>query len=148
MIFLIKEELEKAIVERYKQSKIASGIEDGLCELAQIVTENKYEKIKIKKGEWEYELLGAKASCRTEEYDFKLPNIDLILTFIVTSDITKQQKEQVKKCRDNYEYRDNRSTNFLDEKKFGKLWFDINYELEIEDILKEEINLEIEGIIS
>ena len=71
----LKQELEKAIMERFKQGKIAGALEKELAEHTENITLEKYKGTKIKRDGLEYELFGVKANCDTDECYFKPENI-------------------------------------------------------------------------
>ena len=142
----LKVELEKAIMERFKQAKIAQGLEKELSEYTEEKTLEKYKGTKIKRDKWEYELFAVKCECDTEEYNFKMNEVNTTLIYTITSELTKEQKAELKKATDKWS--NDKYMGWMDEKKFKvKLWIEECYDLDIDTIIEDKISLSIDGKI-
>jgi hypothetical protein len=142
----LKKELQLAIMERFKQGKIASALEKELAEHTENITLEKYKGTKIKRDGLEYELFDVKANCYTNECYFKPENISTDLIYTITSELKKDEEAELKKAKD--KFRDNKYMGWLDKKKFKrKLWIEESYDISIDEVIKNEINLGIDGKI-
>ena len=142
----LKKELQQAIMERFKQGKIASALEKELAEHTENITLEKYKGTKIKRDGLEYELFGVKANCDTDEYYFKPENISIDLIYTITSELKKEEEAELKKAKDKFS--DDKYMGWLDGKKFKrKLWIEESYDISIDTVIKNEINLGIDGKI-
>ena len=142
----LKKELQQAIMERFKQGKIASALEKELVEHTEEITREKYKGTKIKRDGLEYELFGVKANCNTDECYFKPETISTDLIYTITSELEKEEEAELKKAKD--KFRDDKYMGWFDEKKFKrKLWIEENYDISIDEVINNEINLCIDGKI-
>ena len=139
----LKEERQQAIMECFKQSQIVHGLIKVLEEFAEDITFEKYEGITIKRGEWQYELLGVKADAYSDESTCRLPeDISLTLTYKVISQINEDQKAEVERFVSDYKRDERRS--WFGNVKFGKLFIQLEYEIGIDLVINKNIDLEID----
>lgn len=142
----LKKELEQAIMERFKQGKIANAIEKEILEHTEKFIFEKYKGTKIKRDGLEYELFGVTATCYTDESYFKPEKIETDLIYITTSKLKKEEESELEKAKD--KFRHDKYMGWFDEKKFKiKLWIGEQYSISIDDLIQNEINLAIEGKI-
>jgi hypothetical protein len=142
----LKKALEKAILERFKQHKIVEALEKELVIFAEETAEEKYAGTKIKRFKREYELYAVKVRCYYNEFSYQPNDVEFKLIYMTTSELTKEQKAQLNKCKKNY--KKEKYLISLDEEKFGILWFVDSYKIKIDKVIRKEIWLEIEGKIS
>jgi len=114
-----KKELQQAIMERFKQAQIAKGLEKELAEYTEEITLEKYKGTKIKRGNLEYELFAVKCDCETEEYNFKMREVNTELIYIITSEIKKEEKAELEKAKKKWD--SEKYMGWYDEDKI-KLW--------------------------
>jgi hypothetical protein len=143
----IKKELQQAIMERFKQDKIATGLENAITEHVEEVVFDKYKGTKIRIGDLDYELFAVKCDCETAAYNFKIEPIRIELIYTIISEIEGEAKFELEKAKE----------KFLKEKYMGwydrenitiELWVKDNYYLSIDQIIKSQIDLIIENRIS
>jgi len=142
----LKKELEQAIMERFKQGKIASALEKELSEHTEKIAFEKYKGTKIKLHGLEYELFGVTANCYTDESYFKPEIIETNFIFTIISKLKKEEEAELEKAK--YNFKDAKYMGWLDEEKFKrKLWIVFSYELSIDNVIINEINPNIDGKI-
>ena len=142
----LKKELQQAIMERFKQAQIAKGLEKELAEHTEEITLEKYKGTKIKRGNLEYELFAVKCDCETEEYNFKMREVNTELIYTITSEIKKEEMAELEKAKK--KWGNDKYMGWYDEKKIKiKLWIEETYDISIDEIIKNEINLQIDGKI-
>ena len=134
-------------MERFKQSKIANGIEKEIDEYSQKYINDKYKGTKIIRNGLEYVLFNVNCNCGSDEYEFKPNDIRAILTYTIISDLEKEESKELIKAKKRYEEND-RYMGYFDSDKFKRqLWINEQYDVPIERIIEENINLEIKEII-
>ena len=142
----LKKELQQAIMERFKQAQIAKGLEKELAEHTEEITLEKYKGTKIKRGNLEYKLFAVKCDCKTEEYNFKMREVNTELIYTITSEIKKEEMAELEKAKK--KWGNDKYMGWYDEKKIKiKLWIEETYDISIDEIIKNEINLQIDGKI-
>jgi hypothetical protein len=142
----LKKELQQAIMERFKQEQIANALEKQLAKHTEKIFLEKYKGTKIKRGNLEYELFRVKCFCGTTEYDFKMTEVSTELIYTITSDINKEEMAALVKAKK--EWDKDKYMGWYDPKKIKiKLWIEDTYDISIDKIIKNEINLTIDGKI-
>jgi len=140
----LKKELQQAIMERFKQEQIVKGLEKELAEHTEEIFFEKYKGTKIKRDNLEYELFAVKCDCETDSCNFKMNEVSTDLIYTITSDINKEEMEALKEAKikfDNEKYMGWYAANSK------KIWIEETYNISIDKIIKNEINLEIDGKI-
>jgi len=142
----LKKELQQAIMERFKQEQIAKALEKELAKHTKEITLEKYKGTKIKRHNLEYELFDVKCYCETTKYDFKMSEVNTELIYTITSDIKKEEMAALKKAKK--KWGEDKYMGWYDTKKIKiKLWIEDTYNISIDKIIKNEMNLIIDGKI-
>ena len=96
----------------------------------------------------EYELFAVKCYFGTGLYDIKMREENTTnLIYTITSDIKKEEMEALKKAKK--EWVKHNYMGWYDTKKIKiALWIEETYDISIDKIIKNEINLKIDGKIS
>jgi len=142
----LKKELQQAIMERFKQEQIATALEKELAKHTEEITLEKYKGTKIKRDNLEYELFAVKCDCETDSFNFKISEVSTQLIYIITSDINKEEMAELEKAKKKWD--NDNYMGWYDPKKIKiKLWIEDTYDISIDKIIKNEINLTIDGKI-
>jgi len=133
MIANVKIELEKAIMERYKQE-----LERRLSQYVELVVFEKYKGTKIKNAEWEYELFAVKCNYETTEESIAGGKVEITLYYSTTSQLTKEQKKQLKQLIANWNK--HKHMQWYDEDALGvRLFVRMDYEQRLDEVISNDI---------
>jgi hypothetical protein len=141
----LTEELEKAIMERFKYSKIAAGLEKYIAERIEIILFEKYKATKILLGDSQFELYGIKCSNISSEEDAAIPPFLVSLVYFNISELTDKQKKQLEEMKDRWK-RD-QWIGYYNEEEIGVLHIQKDYEYDPDSIDDGVFDLEISDVI-
>ena len=139
----LKKELQQAIMERFKQEQIVKGLEKELAEHTEEICFGKYKGTKIKRDNLEYEFFAVKCDCETDSCNFKMNEVSTDLIYTITSDINKEEMEALKKAKIKFD-----NDKYMGWYEGKKIWIEETYNISIDEIIKKQINLKIDGKIS
>lgn len=140
----LKSELEQAIMDRFKYSQIVHGIENKIKKHTESIIFKKYQNTKIKRGQWTFELAGVQCENSSNERDIQIEDIYTQLIYFNISKLNTKQKTVLKNIIKRYDI--DKYLDWYDENKLqAKLYVIECYNLTFEDVLKKNLNLNIEG---
>ena len=135
-------ELKAAIVERFKMNAYVQELERLIKNHAEKSTLEKYRGTVILRGGLQYKLFAVDARFGTGCNDIKPDDVvELMLIYTIISKIESHQKKALSKAKDSF-YTDKYMGYYAGKKK---LWIQEYYEIKLESVVKDEINLLIEN---
>lgn len=142
----LKQELKNAIMERFKQHKIANALENELISYTEDIIFKKYNGTKIIRNGLKYQLYRVKVTGNTYYDDFKPKDLSIEIIYTIISEINKDEKSQLNKVKKKYE--DSKYMGWIDVEKYKrKLWISEHYESDIDTIIENRLSLLIEKTI-
>jgi len=138
----IKEELQKAIKERYKIDIYTKALEKKVSEITVNYLYRKYIGTEIKRNGYKYKLYTVRCSNNSYPHDTEIDTIDISMFYTIISKLTPEQEQKLAiiKARldkiDTWHVREDATRKFLHIRE--------EYKCNINDILNKTLELNIE----
>jgi hypothetical protein len=144
----LKEELENAIMERFKQHSIVSALEEELKKNIQRDVKRKYLSFKIKgENNFEYEFYNCQCLIDCEYYNFKPSTIYTRLKFtIMDNQLTRAEKLELKKSKKQFEEGGDFGVDNSIDKTEKILMLDGIIPIDFDEYVKSGINIKFNNI--
>ena len=138
----IKQELQNAIIERFKLNKIVRGFEDQLQYMVQSHLEEKYsEVVRLIDGK-KYKYLLSKGFIDCDVDSFEIDKMDIRMKYILTGDVSAEEQKIIDEVNDHV----NREGDTRYYRHEGIVIVD-TYECTVDDILGGKLSLNIDNIV-
>ena len=129
----------KAIRKKFEATMVVKGIEKNICDIVKLQTLKKYKEQTLFSNGVEYKLFDVKVNLSSWRDEIYMPKIDLMLVYFCKSKLPKAKRERIEKEKAKYKL-----DNFLPWSQYKiPLWQQLQYSLDVKDVLGGMINLEI-----
>jgi hypothetical protein len=137
IISLLNEQIKK----RFLANSAIEAIESKVRFTTKSLILKKYKEKKLLKNGLEFELIGVKVNFNNWRSDsLSVSKIDVELAYFCTSKLPKHKREKLEKVKKYYLENERLEWNNYE----IPIWEGLNYTLQLEDVLKGNINLRIE----
>ena len=137
-----KQELQDAIIKRFKLNKIVRGFEDQLQYMVQSHLEEKYsEAMRIVDGK-KYKFLLVKGFIDCDVDSFEISKMDIRMKYILTGDVSAEEQKIIDEVNDHV----NREGDVRYYRTPGIVITD-HYECTVDEVLSGKLSLNIYNIV-
>ena len=134
----LKHLLSNAQEKRFKADCVVKEVEEMILYMAKEKAFKKYEFHKITRNGMEFELLGV--TTYFYELTYENDKVEISLVFTVCSKLHKEKREKVEQFKEDFKKYD----TFTFCKLKTPLWEELEYMVEVDDVLNDTINLKVE----